>query len=141
VLPPAHRDIPGHGRPPAAALIVIDEGAAAGERVEAGQQIVVVRAGPAVQDDYRRTAPDLSLEEGDAPDLADSGALRPGALGSGALVQSSTASASATFRTSASSSAVNGSGTSLSISIWPSTVTPRRMRTTSSERVQRLHAM
>ena len=55
--------------------------------------------------------------------------------------QSRTARASATFRTAASSSGVNGSGTSLSTSICPRIVAPRRISTTSSERVHVLQAM
>src|SRR5262245_8192152 len=49
--------------------------------------------------------------------------------------QSSTARASATFLTSISSAGVNGSGTSLSMSIWPRINEPRRISTTSSDRV------
>jgi len=136
VLAPADRNVAGDRGAASATLVVIDERAPVGEGIEAGQQVVVLGARSAVQHDRRRTIAAPPLEERNIPDLPDRGArVRR------ALAQSSTASASATFRTSASSSAVNGSGTSLSMSICPSTVVPRRISTTSSDRVQRLQAM
>ena len=65
---------------------------------------------------------------------------RDGEAGGGPGSHSRTARASATWRTAASSAGVNGLGTSLSTSICPRIVAPRRISTTSSERVSRLQA-
>src|SRR5262245_24732039 len=65
LLGPADRDVTGHRRPAAASLVVVDELASDGERIEAGQQIVMVRPGAAVEHDGGRPGADPANEEGD----------------------------------------------------------------------------
>src|SRR5687768_14153558 len=125
MLAPSDGHVTGDRRAPAAALVVVDQGPALGERIESGKEIVVMGTGAAVENDGFGSGAGAALEDLDA---ADGGHRR-------------TASPSATFLTSASSSGVNGSGSSLSTSIWPRIVSPRRISTTSSERVQVLQAM
>ena len=71
MLAPPDRHVPRDRRPAAAALVVVDQLAAVGQRVEAGQEIVVMRAGPAVQHHDGRPAPDPAHEELDAAHLRD----------------------------------------------------------------------
>ena len=63
LLGPADRDVTRHRRPPAAALVVVDELPPHGQRVEAGQEVVVVRAGAAVEHDRRRPRADPANED------------------------------------------------------------------------------
>ena len=73
LLRPSDRHLAGHGRPAAAALIVVDQRSPRCESVEPREEVVVVRAGAAVQHDGRRSAADSPLEELHAPDVASEG--------------------------------------------------------------------
>ena len=81
LLASSRPDVARHGRAPAAALVVVDQLAAVGERVEAGQQVVVVGAGAAVQHDHRRarcrSAARRARPRGPAPSLGALPASRP----------------------------------------------------------------
>src|SRR5512135_255893 len=78
VLAPADRDVPRHRRPPAAPLVVIHQLPSQSERVEAGEEVAVVGAGAAVEDDDRRPLSHPPLEQGDAADEAGCGSLGRG---------------------------------------------------------------
>ena len=93
-------------------------------------------AGPAMENNRRRAPPNPSLEDPDSSNLEGAGlSLRHDWMSYRRM-----ASASATCLTAASSSEVNGSATSLSMSICPRIRLPRRISTTSSERVHTLQA-
>ncbi len=102
MLAPADWHITANRRLSATALVVVDKRAGARETIESGEQIVMICARPAVQDDHFGTVATAVLEEVDAAHAAN---------------QSNTASASAMLRTACCSSAVNGSATSESTSI------------------------
>lgn len=67
VLPPAQRRIARHHGPTTAALVVVEDGAPAGEGVELRSQVIVGGAGPAVErDDGGAAVPDPACEQLDA---------------------------------------------------------------------------
>jgi len=119
MLSPPDRRVARGRRLTAAALIVVQQRAAVGEQVILRQQVVVTGAGTTVQHDNQRTAADATREQ---------------------LHYSSTASASAISFTSECSRSPKPFGTSESTSIWPRIESPRRIRTTSSDLVNRLQA-
>src|SRR5690606_33999028 len=127
------RHIASDGRATAAALVIIHQRAIGGDRIESGQQVVVMCPGSAVQHHHFGTGTDPPFEDLDPSDLTDGGPF-PAA-------HSSSANAAATLRLASTSSSVNGSTWSESTSIWPMIVSPLRISTTSSERVNRLQAM
>src|SRR5215218_792538 len=69
MLPPAHGSFSGHRRPAAAALIVVDQLSTSPQRVETGQEIIMMRPGAAVQDHRRRAIADPTFEDADAANL------------------------------------------------------------------------
>ncbi len=73
LLAPPDGDVAGDRTLPPPTLVVIDQGAAASESVEAGQQIIVVRPGTAMQHDHLRTSADAALEQRRARQLPEVG--------------------------------------------------------------------
>src|SRR2546428_248494 len=126
VLAPADGGLARHRRPPAAALVVVEQLPASRQEVVLREQVIVMGAGAAVEHRDERARADATGEKRDAVDLHRR--------------YSSTASASATSLTSACSRSPKAAGTSESMSSWPRIVCPRRISTTSSDLVSRLHA-
>ncbi len=61
---------------PASTLVVVDQLATLGQSVESGKEVVVVRAGAAVENNRRGAFPDSALEEGDAANRVGAGLSR-----------------------------------------------------------------
>src|SRR5512140_2693711 len=76
LLPPPDRHVAPHGRAAAASLVVVDKGAAGGQRIETGEEVVVVGAGSAVEHHAGRAVAGSPLEERDPADLPGCGLLR-----------------------------------------------------------------
>src|SRR5690349_1236301 len=98
MLAPTDGSVARDRRLPATALVVVEQRSTLGEQVVLRQQIVMTRAGSAVEYDDNRTRSNLPAEE---------------------MHYSRTASASAISLTSACSRSPNPFGTSESMSIWP----------------------
>jgi hypothetical protein len=62
LFPPADRCVAWHGGSTAPPLVVVDQLAAASQRIESGKKIVVVSAGTAVENHRWGALPDTALE-------------------------------------------------------------------------------
>ena len=71
VLAPADRRLPAHRGLPAAPLVVVEQGPAPRKQVVLGEEVVVVRAGAAVQHDDPGARADVPREQPDAVDRDD----------------------------------------------------------------------
>lgn len=137
MLAPTHRHIATHRGSAPTPLVVIAQPSPLRQRVEVGEQVIVMRTRPAVE--HHNVRPDangagenLDIPDGDRLFRSDGDPL--------ASDQSRVASAPATRRTASSSAGEKPLGRSLSMSISPRISAWRRMRTTNSERVSMLHA-
>jgi len=63
VLSPADRNIAGDGGAASSPLVVVNQLSSTRQRVESGQEIVMMSAGSAVQHDDRRPGPDAPLKD------------------------------------------------------------------------------
>src|SRR5207302_7302300 len=130
MLPPTHGGVARDGRLTATPLIEIEELAPVRQEVVLRQQIIVMCAWSAVENDHEGSGTDAAGEEPNAVAFNEHECRN----------YSSTARASATLFTSACSRSPNPSRTSESMSIWPRMWSPRRISTTSSDFVKALQA-